>query len=109
MAQPIICDECQQAEASFMLTDLDKGETRGYCSTDFAVVAAGIALAAIPAEVLLEMIGPVHVVKAAEQMQAAKTERAAKRKGAKAADQEPRSEAAEAVAESEAAAADGGA
>ena len=109
MAQPINCDECHEREADFLLTDLANGETKGYCAMDFAVVAAGIAIAAIPAEALLEMIGPVHVVKAAETMKEAQA--AKPRKRGKAPAEEPASgpEAAEEVAEEPPAAADGGA
>lgn len=67
MAAPITCDECQQREASFMVTNLDEGQTLAYCPIDFATFALGIALAVIPAEVIYEHLGPVNVTQGGDK------------------------------------------
>lgn len=61
MATPIPCDTCGQPNATAILTIQESGETAGYCAACLARFGLDLAKATLPAEEIMEQLGPIFV------------------------------------------------
>lgn len=107
MAGPIRCDGCEEAPGTFMLSNVENGDTQSLCGPCLASFGLVFAKEVLPPELIAQTLGPIFV-------EVGKGKPGPKRKRdsepepePEATEPEPGPEAAEGLEEVEAAASDG--